>query len=476
MTPQPQQFQRRLRYLAKTFRRIVTVMLVVMPTAVLAAGGVTYTDIATSGGAGLDYARTVSGHFPMWDSVRQGSLTTPLTFNDLPFLPHRPYGITGVAIVDFDRDGDQDIYVTNGPGSANSLFSNQLVETGRLTFVDVATTAGVDATRQDSFGMCFGDTDNDGDPELLVLGRNEPNRFFVNNGDRTFTEDVTTTLGGGNLSSVGCSMGDVNGDGRIDIAIGNTFDFVTTEAIFLVPHALNQANQLFLNMGANAFIDISAESGIEELAGFVDSNGNPAPAKSQGVTWAIAMADVDSDGDIDIIFADDQGPMPDVEDAGDGVGFDRGLVHVLLNDGTGQFADSPAISDSIYRAGAWMGLAFGDLNADGAMDMHVPNFGDYNAPSFGLPDVLGNFSMAFRRWRCLRDTDVIGGAEAFGWARFSTDTTECDILYAAAGSGITSDENQGTMLHRLHRFCAGRAFWSGPIASTSTASAQAISQ
>jgi hypothetical protein len=62
------------------------------------------------------------------------------------------------------------IYVTNGPNTNNSLYSNQLIETGTLEFIDVAVQAGVEATNQDSSGVCYGDIDNDGDQDLLVLG------------------------------------------------------------------------------------------------------------------------------------------------------------------------------------------------------------------------------------------------------------------------------------------------------------------
>ena len=110
------------------------------------------------------------------------------TFNDLFATPIKPRGAPGVAILDDDGDDDLDLYVTNGPGACNSLYANQLTERGQLTFVDVAATAGVCATEQDGTGVCFGDVENDGDEDLLVLGRMDPNRLFENRGDGTFAD------------------------------------------------------------------------------------------------------------------------------------------------------------------------------------------------------------------------------------------------------------------------------------------------
>ncbi|MCZ6536101.1 MAG: CRTAC1 family protein [Chloroflexi bacterium] len=340
---------------------------------------VTFENIANQDGAGISYRRAPSATVEVMETFRQQSLQQPLRLTDLPAMPHRVYGISGVAILDHDRDGDLDIYVTNGPGAPNSLYSNQLIESGSVTFLDVAESAGVAATDQDSTGVCYGDTDNDGDHDLLVLGRSEPNRLFENQADGTFTEVLASGVGGGDLSSVSCSLGDVNGDGLLDVVVANTFDFATLFAIFAEPFNLNQHNQLFINQGGNTFTDASASSGIQNLAGFPpDAEGAAA------ITWAVSVVDVDLDGDVDIIFADDQGAMPPTL----GGGVDRGFIHVLLNDGAGNFTDRPVI-DTPAATGGWMGLGFGDFNCDGHLDMFGSNFGDYNIPAMAMPYELG---------------------------------------------------------------------------------------
>ena len=70
-----------------------------------------------------------------------------------------------------------------------------------MTFVDVASLAGVDASSQDSTAVCYGDIDNNGYPDILVLGKNEPNRLFKNQGNGAFTELLASGIEGGNGDS-----------------------------------------------------------------------------------------------------------------------------------------------------------------------------------------------------------------------------------------------------------------------------------
>jgi len=218
----------------------------------------------------------------------------------------KSHGIHSGGIFNYDNDGDLDIYVSNGSGRSNSLFSNQQNQSNELSFIDVALQAGVFETAQDSSGICIGDIDNDCDRDLLVLGNNDNNRLFENNGDASFTDiSASSQLGNDIKTGSTCSMGDVNNDGLLDIVIANSFNFDSSLAIFVKPFAFIQHNQLFFNMGSNSFHDISAEAGLHSLAAL--------PAQAQGsatISWSIALIDYDMDGYIDIIHSDDNAAIP----------------------------------------------------------------------------------------------------------------------------------------------------------------------
>ena len=206
--------------------------------------------------------------------------------------PEKPRGSPGVALLDFDGDGDLDLYVTNGPGAANSLYANRLETTGALRFEDVAEAAGVAATDQDSTGVCFGDLDNDGDPDLIVLGRSEPNRLFENLGDGTFRDATAESrLGESDLGHTACSVGDVDGDGLLDLAVANSYDWSRREATLVEPWKDNHPNLLFVNESGLRFRDASASSGIRNLTGF-----QPPRDGAATITWALALVDYTRNG------------------------------------------------------------------------------------------------------------------------------------------------------------------------------------
>ncbi|MEM9290842.1 MAG: CRTAC1 family protein [Acidobacteriota bacterium] len=375
-----------------------------------------YDDIALDSAFGLDYARVESPADAIFDALKDQPV---FTFVEYLGAPIKSRGAPGTALFDFDRDGDLDIYVTNGPGAANSLFSNQLSESGTFRFVDIGVSAGVDATSQDSTGVCFGDLDNDGDEDLIVLGNNQPNLLFENLGDGTFAElGSAPGIGGGDRTSTGCSIADIDSDGLLDLAVANAYtDFTHPLGIVAEPFIFNEHNQLFRNLGELTFEDVSLSSGIQINRGFAPQNTGLA-----GLTWALAFVDYDQDGDPDLFFADDQGGVR--FDGPDGVV--RGILHLFENDGTGHFVDVTA-ERGLARPGGWMGLSFGDLDCDGQLDFFASNFSDY--PTLVLfGDAGGPTGVYPSRWFLNRgsegfiapDLGAVTGTP-FGWGTGFTD-------------------------------------------------------
>jgi len=408
---------------------LVALLLAVSPAfAAGVDGGVTFHDIAQGGGAGITFARTPSVTLAIRLALQAQPAITFADFNTATVnSPQKDHGDPGVAIFDYDNDGYLDIYVTNGPGTPNSLYHNLLGKTGVLQFEDVGVAAGVGATAQDSTGVCVGDIDNDGWDDLYVVGVNgSHNILFHNNGNGTFS-DITATAGdiagvGRNASS--CTMGDVNGDGLLDIYVGNTYADWGQRALILGSEFYDsriQHNQLFINhsvVGQGSkhgpsdaaaqitFVDESAARGVQSYEGLA---GDPT------YTWGVAAVDYDGDGDVDLLEADTQGGMsrPNV-----------GLNRILENDGTGHFTDvtfERGLSGAA-KQGSWMGLSFGDYNCDGYLDFFSTNLGAFlGGPGNESRWFYGSASKAFSDPGITPLSAGGIGGSVFGWGTASFD-------------------------------------------------------
>lgn len=392
-----------------------------------AAQEIQFQDIAENGGAGLNFVHGISPRNAAHQALLDQSLVQPLTFEDVTSMPSWPNGVASVAILDYDNDGDDDIYLGNSKESPNALFSNRLIETGELSFIDVSIAAGVDATNHDSAGVCCGDIDNDGDQDLFVVGINEPYLLFQNNGDGTFV-DIAIQSGdafAGAPGAEGCVMGDVDNDGWLDIHVGHAWDFESTEPCQLEPFIYSLPNELFRNLGDGRFEEVSADSGIHNLVG-----GDIEPG-IQGNTHAVAMYDYDLDGDLDIFNFDDNCAFPFKEFGG----IDHGHVQLFQNDGTGNFVNR-SIEAGTDIVGTWMGVAIADFNHDGELDFFGTQTGDYMGSVFNLPGDLGSSSS---RWILGQPggtfTDPGLGdllATTFGWGTVARDFDndgDTDVAY-----------------------------------------------
>ena len=221
--------------------------------------------------------------------------------------------VSGVAVFDYDNDGLLDIYAVNGatmPGleKVDESFHNRLFRNrGHWAFEDVTKRAGV-AGKGYELGVAVGDFDNDGDQDLFVAGL-RANILYRNNGDGTFT-DVTGPAGlarpdpkHGTLWAVAAAFADYDRDGRLDLFVSNycvwdpRTEKVCGSAYFAeYCHPQNYQglpNSLFHNNGDGTFSDVSAASGIRAHVG-----------KGMG----IAPADFDGDGWVDFFVANDTEP------------------------------------------------------------------------------------------------------------------------------------------------------------------------
>lgn len=174
----------------------------------------------------------------------------------------------GASWVDYDNDGDLDLYVTNYNNSRNSLYKNN----GNETFTKI-TTGEIVTDTFNSTGSSWADIDNDGDQDVFVTNAsNQNNCLYVNNGNSTFTritEGQIVTDGG---NSHGSAWGDIDNDGDQDLIVTND---------------QNGPKFLYINDGTGNFIKNTFESLTARA----------------GNTFGAALSDIDRDGDLDLFIA-----------------------------------------------------------------------------------------------------------------------------------------------------------------------------
>ena len=349
----------------------------------------------------------------------------------------------GVAVLDFNNDGYQDIFFTNG-ADINTLkktspkYSNRLFESdGKGNFNDVTEHAGLAGAGYDN-GVAVGDYDNDGFQDLFVGGVHG-NRLYHNQGNGTFA-DVAKEAGitgpdaqYGPLWSVGGAFVDVNNDGRLDLFVVNylAWDSKTEPACEASPGRLDYCHpklykptpsRLYLNSGNGTFRDVSAESGIRAH-----------PGKGMGA----GIADFDRDGWMDIFVANDKahnflfrnrggGKFEEISfrtgvaltengqflsgmgvDAGDVdndgnpdivyVALDNETFPVFRNLGKGEFADVTESSGMARLSAPMAGYSpnFGDFDNDGWKDLFVSR-GHVQSPGYSARAPVEQLNTVFR--------------------------------------------------------------------------------
>lgn len=226
--------------------------------------------------------------------------------------------------VDFDNDGDKDLFVTSDT-DGNRLYEN----TGNLNLVDITVSAGLPTTNMYTYGASWGDYDNDGYLDVYISNRDEvtftiPNFLYKNNGNGTFT-DVSTAVGLNTTahSSFCSAFFDFNNDGLQDIFVAND------RSIY--------ENFMYKNNGDGTFTDVGDTSGAGVLMNAMSAT----------------IGDFNNDGWFDIYVTN---TFP-------------GNVF-LMNNGDETFTDIAVSSETTFNAVAW-GAVFLDAENDMDLDLYV---------------------------------------------------------------------------------------------------------
>lgn len=292
--------------------------------------------------------------------------------NTLPFA--------GGAVIDIDGDGKQEVFLGGAAGQDDALVT---FRNGR--FVDVIGHTGLSRTVA-TYGVLAIDADDDGRTDLIVC-RDDGVYLYHNAGNGTFDGRKLPVPLEPNAVPISVTAGDINRDGVIDLYVST---FVNAReyrrSAFNNPgHATR--NVLLLGKKGGGFEDATAEAGVE-----VNQN-----------TYGALFVDLDNDGWLDLVVAENAG-------------------HLLLfrNTGDGHFE----LKKSPTALGFWMSLTAGDYNGDGATDLFASNVGN-TVPEFLLRgDRLPGQTLDLQ-WALLRNdgnfdfTDVsgqVGLADMeFGW-------------------------------------------------------------
>jgi len=317
---------------------------------------------------------------------------------------------TGCAFVDYDRDGKLDLMVANyvdfesatalAPGerpscmfkgvpvmcgprglpwAKNILYHNL----GNGVFEDVTTKAHIDQTNGHySFSVSTIDYDDDGWPDIFVACDSTSSILYHNNKDGTFT-DVAVVAGaafnddGREQAGMGSTVGDYDGDGRLDIFKTNFSDDTAT---------------LYRNVGDGTFDDKTFPAGFG--------------LNTQYLGWGVMFVDVDNDGWPDLLLVNGH-VYPEVDSQHLGSNFQEPKI-LYHNNGNGTFTDISAnAGPGITTVSSARGLAVGDLWNDGRMSAVISNM---NAPPMLLVNDVrnGNHWIAFRTVGSKSNRDGIG--------------------------------------------------------------------
>jgi len=314
----------------------------------------------------------------------------------------------GAAVGDFNRDGLDDIFVSNTSGT-DLLYKNN----GDNTFTEMAAEAGV-ASEGNSTTAVWGDLDNDGWLDLYVCARENPNLLYRNNGDGTFTEMGAQAGVNALFNPRSVNMVDYNQDGLLDIHIAN----------------LGVENILYKNLGNFRFANDVAQAGVRD----------------RQVAMGTVFFDYDKDGDMDLYLTHDA--------------YQANIFY--RNDGDGTFTDVTAESKTGLKISS-MGVDVGDINQDGWLDLHVTNMGQNKT-------LLNNQDGTFTNVSSPSGLGDVGMGWGFVFLDFDNDSyidayTANDSYFAPVPNALFRHNGVDSFLHIAREHPISNMFGSYAVAS-----------
>jgi len=259
---------------------------------------------------------------------------------------------SGVCLLDADSDGRLDVYFVNSDG-ANRLYRNL----GGLRFRDVTAAAGVADETGYGMGAVAADVDGDGDDDLFVTNRG-PNRLYRNRGDGTFDEIGAAAGVDDPRWGAGAAFFDADLDGVLDLYVVNYVEQADPDSnvcfgargalrLYCQPRKYpRQSDVFYRGLGGARFEDATEQAGFGGVAG-------------RGL--GVVATDLDGNGFPDVYVANDLDPN-----------------FLFVNRGDGTFEEVGAIAGCAYsedgREESGMGIAVGDPDNDGDLDLFVTNF------------------------------------------------------------------------------------------------------
>jgi enediyne biosynthesis protein E4 len=278
---------------------------------------------------------------------------------------HLPETIgAGGAFLDYDNDGDLDLYLVNSGDWLNTPSENPTTSilyrnNGDATFTDVTRSAGVGNAGNYGQGVVCGDFDNDGDVDIYVTNFGV-NWLYRNNGDGTFA-DVTEKAGVGDPAwSSSATFFDYDRDGYLDLYVVNYLRYSLdipyrpcgAEGVrtYCHPSVFEGApDRLYRNNGDGTFADVTDAAGVKDIGGLFHGKG-----------LGVVAADLNNDTYPDLYVANDDTPN-----------------YLFYNNGDGTFSEIALIAGCAYSfdgvAQAGMGVDAGDYNGDGLLDIFITN-------------------------------------------------------------------------------------------------------